>query len=518
MRLSTTLINRIGVNAILEQQSKLSKTNLQVATGKRVLTPADDPAAAAKILDVNEAQEITKQYEANGKVAYARLVAEEDALTSVGNILQRARELAIQANNDTYSDQNRRSISLEIRQLLDQLLGLANKRDVNGEFLFAGNKSQSKPFAKDVSGNYVYSGDDGQRFLQVGPTRQIAAGDSGTEVFRAVKNGNGTFTTGVNAANTGTGVIDPGSVTDAAAYVADTYTIIGAERTAVTGGAIGIVDTGVNDVLQYELRINGTLVYTGGEGSTRTLAQLQGDINAQTGTTNVQAFVNGGVLYLANTAPSSTPITVTETLTGATEDTDVVTGYFGSNLSGLTTPSATITYGDATGYVVLDSASAIVTSGAYQAGSAITFNGMQTDLTGIPRNGDRFTIAPAVNQDIFATMENLITALEGGSPGAGIAVTAQFHNAMNRFLIDADQGISKMLDIRAAVGARLNAIDNQSDMNENYALNLASNLSDVQDLDYAEAVSRMNQELVGLEAAQKAFIKIQDLSLFNLLR
>lgn len=258
MRLSTMLINRLGINAILDQQAKVSKTNLQVSTGKRVLTPADDPAAAGKILNLNEAREITTQYATNGKVGYSKLVAEEDALIGVNNLLQRARELAVQGNNDTYADSQRQAIALEIRQLLEEMIGLSNKRDVNGEYLFAGNKSQAKPFSRDVAGNYVYSGDDGQRLLQIGPTRQLAVGDSGTEVFRAVRNGNGRFTTGSNTANTGNGVIDPGSVVDPAAYVADNYTIIGAEQTAVAGGAIGITDVNANDVLTYQLSVNGT--------------------------------------------------------------------------------------------------------------------------------------------------------------------------------------------------------------------------------------------------------------------
>lgn len=245
---------------------------------------------------------------------------------------------------------------------------------------------------------------------------------------------------------------------------------------------------------------------------------MVGDINAQMGTTNVQAWLDGGTIYLANTAPTVTPVTITETLAGATEDTDVVTGYFGSNLTGLTNPTANITYSNADGYVVLDGASAVVTSGGYQAGSQITFNGIQTGLEGTPSNGDRFTLSPSVNQDIFTTMENLASALETPTSNAGAAVQAQFHNAMNRFFTDADQAIGKVLDIRAGVGARLNVIDNQTEQNENYLLNVKTTLSGVEDLDYAEALSRLNLELTGLEAAQQSFIRIQGLSLFNLLR
>ena len=363
--------------------------------------------------------------------------------------------------------------------------------------------------------SFNYAGDDGQRFLQIGPDRQVTVGDSGTEVFRGIKNGNGSFSITSNTANTGSGIIDPGTVANPASYVADTYSLIMAERTSVTGGAIGINDANANDVLTYELRVNGTLVYTGAEGSTRTQAQLVADINVQMGVTNVQAFLSGGTIYLANTAPTANAITIADTLVGETEDTDTVTGYFGSSLTGLTTPTNSITFNDASGYVVLDSTSAIVAAGTYQSGSMIGFNGIETNVTGTPGNGDRFTVAPSVNQDLFTTIQNLALALEGGT---AFDTSAKFHNAMNRFLTDVDQSMENMLDIRARVGARLNAIDSQTGMNENFLLGLQSSLSEVQDLDYAEAISRLNLQLVGLEAAQKSFIKVQGLSLFNFLR
>lgn len=516
MRISTSQISQVAIDSIVDQQARLSRVQLQIASGRRILTPADDPAGAARAIDLTQSISATRQYEENSSIAQSRLVAEEGALEGISNLLQRVRELTIQGNNDSQSAESRQLIALEIRQRAGELLSLANTRDANGEYIFAGFQSLSEAFSLNPDSTVSYNGDEGQRFLQIGSSRQVAVGDSGAEVFRLVKNGNGTFTTQDNSANTGTGVIVPGSVTDPTTYVADTYTVILGERTTVTGGAIGITDTGTNDTLQYELRVNGTLVYTANEGDSRTLAQLEADINAQVGTTGVRAYVDGGQLYLANETPTTTPITISETLTGASEDGDTVTGFFGSNLTGLTTPSNTITFNNANGFVVRDSASAIVTSGVYTDGGSISFNGLTTNITGTPGNGDRFTIAPSTNQDLFTTVQNLVTALESGATtGASLAA---FHNAVNRVLVDLDRGLDNIINVRARVGARLNSIEDQSNLNQSSLLQVQIALSEVQDLDFADAISRLEQQRFSLQAAQQSFVRIQGLSLFDYIR
>ncbi len=514
MRISTPQISQQGLNSLLTQQVQLSKTQLQIATQRRILTPADDPAAAAQALGLTQAIAVTGQYQTNIDLARGRLSVEETALAGVGELLQRVRELALQGNNSTLGNDSRSAIAAEVRQRLEDLLALANTSDSSGEYLFAGYKGQTQAFSQTAAGGYVYNGDQGQRYLQTGPNRQLAVSDSGTDVFQAIRNGNGTFTTQDNLANTGSGIINTGTVSGA--FTPDTYTVALGQRTSATGGAIGLVDTVTNDTLQYQLRINGTLVYTGAEGSSRTQVQLAADINGQSGTTGVSAYVGSGVLYLVNTVPGGPAITVTETLTGATENTDTVTGYFGSALTGLTTPSRTITYNNpATDYVVTNSAGAVQTSGSYQSGSNIAFNGVVTSVTGVPNNGDRFTISTSANQDIFTTLKNLADALAAPVGGSSVA---KLNNAVNRSLVDIDQALSNVLAVRAKVGSRLNAADSQSNINEDYTLQVKTTLSNVQDLDLAEAASRLNAQLTALQAAQQAFVKVQNLSLFNFLR
>ncbi len=192
MRIATTQIFQRGLDSMLDQQARLFKTQLQLSSGQRFTSPGDDPTAAAQVLGLNESIAITEQYRRNSAAAEARLNIEETSLNSVVDALQRARELAIQANNDTLSQAERQAIALEIRQISDEVLSLANTRDANGEYIFAGFQSQAQPFSHNGTGTYTYSGDQGQRQLQIGPSRQIAIGDSGLDVFMKINNAAGT--------------------------------------------------------------------------------------------------------------------------------------------------------------------------------------------------------------------------------------------------------------------------------------------------------------------------------------
>jgi flagellar hook-associated protein 3 FlgL len=186
MRISSSQIYQQGVNAILDKQSELAKTQLQLATGKRVLAPSDDPAASTRIIDLNQAIETNTQYQRNADFAETRLSIEETVLTDVGNILQRVRELSVRANNGTLSAGDRQAIAEEVKTSLSAIFQLANNQDATGEYLFSGFKTDTVPFTDDGSGNFSYQGDQGTRNLQVGVSRQISIGDAGNDVFMKV--------------------------------------------------------------------------------------------------------------------------------------------------------------------------------------------------------------------------------------------------------------------------------------------------------------------------------------------
>lgn len=185
MRISTSWAQQLGVNSILDQQAKLSYLQMQLSTQKKILTPSDDPAASAFIIDLNQNIKETEQYQSNINAAKQRLSLEEGVLQSAVDIMQRIKELGVQGLNATYSQSDRIAIATEMQELKGALVGLANTRDVNNEYVFSGFKTDTEPFATNGAGGYVYSGDLNQRSIQIGTNRQIADGDHGVSVFGA---------------------------------------------------------------------------------------------------------------------------------------------------------------------------------------------------------------------------------------------------------------------------------------------------------------------------------------------
>jgi flagellar hook-associated protein 3 FlgL len=226
MRISTTQIYSQGLSLMLQKQAQLSRYQEQIATGKKLLSPADDPAGAAQVLDLSHVIEVTDQFNRNGDMATQRLQHEEAVLDNATQAVQRVRELIMQSRGAA-TDNDRKFIAAEIRQRFQELVSLANTIDGNGDYLFAGNKVRTRPFSVNtVTGAVTYLGDQGVRQIQVSPTRSLADADNGEAVFMAIRNGNGTYVTIADAANTGTGVIDPGSLANPAAFVPDSFRIV----------------------------------------------------------------------------------------------------------------------------------------------------------------------------------------------------------------------------------------------------------------------------------------------------
>ena len=175
----------------------------------------------------------------------------------------------------------------------------------------------------------------------------------------------------------------------------------------------------------------------------------------------------------------------------------------------------TIEFVTATGYEVRDSGGGLVTAGTYTRPQTISFLGVQVELDGDPAVNDTFTVSPSVNQSLFQTVSDLITAIE--TPAASGSSLALMHNEVGQALADLDRALEHVIDVRGEIGGRLRAVDSEISLNEGFSLQLSGTLSGLQDLDYAEAISGLTQQLFGLEASQQAFARMQSLSLFRFL-
>lgn len=224
MRVTTLGAYQRGLTAMQQLQTALDRTQRQISSGKRILTPSDDPIASSRAIDLREKLARLEQFDRNSNLAQIRLQDEEASLSSVNNLLQRVRELALQANNSTQSNESRQLIATEMRQRLEQLVDIANSKDGSGRFIFSGNLDSTTPISRTASG-FSYNGDQGQREIQIGESRRIFDGDSGDDVFFRIRAGNGVFLTSAAAGNTGSGVLGESSVTDTSQYDNANYSV-----------------------------------------------------------------------------------------------------------------------------------------------------------------------------------------------------------------------------------------------------------------------------------------------------
>ncbi|MDX1635602.1 MAG: flagellar hook-associated protein FlgL, partial [Marinobacter sp.] len=195
IRISSQQVFQDGINRLQDLNSGLQKTQEQVSTGKKVNRPSDDPVAAARLLKLDQEVAQVNQYQRNVDLATNRLQQEESALADVTDLIQRVRELTVQAGNATLSSEDRTSVAAELRQRVEQLASLANTRDASGEYIFSGFKGGTQSFAQNVSGNWVYQGDEGQRKLEVDNGVAVAISDNGKKIFTDVAADRPTFTT-----------------------------------------------------------------------------------------------------------------------------------------------------------------------------------------------------------------------------------------------------------------------------------------------------------------------------------
>lgn len=400
MRVSTAGMHAATLGLLLDAQARLARTQEQIASGRRINSPADDPIGATRIESLTRQIEAGRQYARNADAAANRLQFEEQALADLGGALNRVRELVLQASNATTDPASRAMIRAEVAGRVQEMIDIANRQDGQGEYLFAGLSTQTRPFERTDAG-VVYRGDQGQRFQSVGATQRVADGDSGDAVFGRVPGGNGAFVTGPAAGNSGSGVIGVGNVLDPSAWPGGAFTL-----RFVAADAWEVVD-------------------------------------------------------------AATPV-----------------------------PN-------------------VVASGAYVSGQAVEFAGISVVVSGQPAAGDSFSVTEAGRVGFFAALDGLVATL--GSSTATPAEQAQFQSRIAGGLAQLDQSLEHLQKVRAGVGVRLGTIENAVAAQEDLEIDLQSIVSSIRDLDYAEAVSRLNQQYVALQAAQQSLARVGQLSLFDYL-
>ncbi len=225
MRVSTKTFQLQWLNGFNERQVELLDIQRQVSTGRRLATAKDDPAGAAQVVLLEQGLERIENYAANAETARRRLSLGENALNDSTEILNRVRELAVQAGDGAQTPETRASIANEARELLRNLLDVANSQDGEGRYLFGGNRVKALPFAANGS-NFTYQGDSGGSAQRIGDNRVVEEGLSGIQVFAAIRNGNGTFSVSADPGNNGSVAYSAPFINDASAWVPDNYSLV----------------------------------------------------------------------------------------------------------------------------------------------------------------------------------------------------------------------------------------------------------------------------------------------------
>jgi len=397
MRITQGMEQSHFVTALNQLESNIATTQNGISTGLAFTTASQDPVAAGLVNGYNQVLAQSQQFTANGQSAQGSLNIEDNALSQVQTQLQSLRDLALEANNATVSGANLSAIATQVQQIQQSLVSIANTQDGTGSYIFAGYSTQTEPFALTATGA-SYSGDQGQRQIQLAAGQNVTIGDNGDLVFNQIKTGNGTFSVTAGAGNTGTGLIGATSATDPATYGGASYTI------------------------QF-------------------------------------------------TAPNA--------------------------------------------YEVLNSANVSVSTGTYTSGQAISYGGFQVTLSGTPATGDTFAVAPSTNQSMFATVQNLVNALQQApSTTSG---SAPLNNAIAGAIDNIDQALGQVQTVQSSVGARLNTVTAQQSAATAQQTQLQESVSTLQSLNYPQAITNLDSQNTTLSAAMQAFTLTQGLSLFKYL-
>ncbi|TDO16780.1 MULTISPECIES: flagellar hook-associated protein FlgL [Halomonas] len=410
MRISSVTMFEQSVSSMNRQQGEFLKVSQQIASGRRVVNPSDDPQAASRAVGVDQAKAVTQQYADSRVSARNSLAQTESVLNSVNDAIASAKTLLVQAASDTLSDPDRQSVAAELRGIYETVIGQANATDGNGRYLFGGYQDSTEPFIR-MNDKVKYVGDDNTREQRIDASRLMKVSDNGKTIFQSVPSGAGYVAT----ADTGNG----GSVTFKGPQIVD------------------------------------------------------------------QASVKPNQAY-------------TISFTG-----DAISGY-----------KYEVQDGDGTSF-------APALTGAYDPDGKtpvrIQFDGLAMELQGEPASGDVISVNPADqgNTNLFATFENVLAVLE--DPAQNATDKAALRNTLNTSMRELDNSLDNVLTTRASVGARLNELDVVDAVGSNRMLNYEQTLSDLVDLDYAQAISDYSLRQVGLQAAQKTFADMRGMSLFNYL-
>ncbi len=424
MRISSSFTYQTSASGINRQQNTLFELQKQLNSLKRINSPSDDPVAAARVLDTKQSDSRNAQFIENTKAVDSALQFSDNALQTVSDIMTQMKEMVVRAGNPAFKDTDLKIISGEFDGKMEELIGVLNITDGQGNYLFSGTKTSTPPYTIEGSRPYGadtvirYNGNDGQKSVQTGTARQIAITDPGSA----------TFGTGSTAGR------DSGNIFDT--------------------------------MLRF-----GEMLKQGREG-------LNPKANLP---------LNSGTSVTLKVADSVPNITNT-TAAAAFED---LKDAFGQGGVSMTLPAG------------MNATTLPTLPAPYNANFTVVYDGKVGE----------YRIRTTGGEDTGLTLkfENLPTG-----PLVADSVTLKSYTLeAAQVMKGVDKAHERSLSTLAAVGSRRLEVEQSRDLGEDLNLVYKKSISDLEDLNIAEASTSLVMAKTALEASQLSFSKVSSLSLFN---
>ncbi|MEJ5058224.1 MULTISPECIES: flagellar hook-associated protein 3 [unclassified Pseudomonas] len=519
MRISTAQYYEITAANYQRNFNKAIATSNEASSLVRVNTAADDPIGAGRLLQLGQQSAMIDQYKTNISSTKNALSLQETTLSSIGTALQRAKEIALSANNGIATDADRKAYAEELSQIQEQVLGLMNSKDSAGNYLFSGSKTDTAPYSKNADGTFTYNGDQTSINLGIGDNLSIATNTTGWDAFQQTINTSRTQTTmTAPAVDDGRVVLSSGQINSSATYNAkfaggEPYTV-----TFLSSTQLRITDALGNDVTA-EASQNGVVSNSNGANQVVNFrgVDMKLNINLQSGDVPDTAIA-GHTFQLA-----STPDTFNTSRSPGNPSTAVITGSSVTNNTAYTNafPSggAILKFTSATDfdlYAAPITADSRPVSSGTMVGTNATAAGVTFAVGGTPGAGDQFVIQANNHQtqNVLDTLGQMMTAMNlpvGSDPVA----RQKFLAAMDSGMGNLDSASNQIGTAVTSIGARGQSLDDQSTTNETLTLANTASQSSIRDSDPAEVMTRLTLQQTMLQAAQLAFSKISQLGLFN---
>ena len=197
MRISNASMKRDMIHNLKVNYRNMEKTQKQMMTGKKIFVPSDNPINAINSIYSRIRINQISQYEKNIGDSKSIINVVHDKMSSAVNILQRVRELSVQAANGIYTFEDRQAIAMEVEELLKEVVSIANTK-YEDQYIFSGTKTNNKPFnslfqnvaeiGKEVISNIEYLGDNKAKRIEINTEDKVKVTLAGTDVFWGTEN------------------------------------------------------------------------------------------------------------------------------------------------------------------------------------------------------------------------------------------------------------------------------------------------------------------------------------------